>query len=233
MTKQAAQLVVATDWGELLLEIQTTPDSGLTDSHGQLYAGVYGSLHVCAQRWLSNRRLSESRDNELVAIGLDKIFRDIAKFKIPNDDPEVIRRKFIAWALKCSEREWGKQKGLMRPQLCEFAIVENDEEFSPPNPESIWIELEDSPKLPLRPVTERALMKRILAEELNRLAPAMKLAVLETTDIKCVKKPKARGESGTAEEIASKHGYNAGAVRTARSRLSQRVKERFQQEAKS
>ena len=75
-------------------------------------------------------------------------------------------------------------------------------------------------------------MRRILHEELEKLPPAMKEALLESEDIKNILQPNARGKQGEAAAIASKHGYKPGAVRTARSRLAAKVNERFEKEAK-
>lgn len=233
MPEQLGRLKKEIDWGELLLEIQTEPGSELTDNHFLLYEYLYGRLEVGARKWLSRRRLSESQDGILAAIGIEKIFRDIGKFAIPDDCSDGVRKAFTAWALICSEREWIKEKALMLQRKLSSLGDTELEETASPSPEELLILRENANDAPCRAVTERALMKQILDEELNKLQPEMKKALLETEDEKRPDKPTARGESGVAAQIARRHGYNPGAVRTARTRLLNKVEERFQQEVKS
>ena len=101
MSEQAKKIVEEIDWEEVILEIQTAPGDGLSENHGLLYYFLYGPMEVAAQNWLKTRHLTIARDGALTAIGLEKVFRDIEKFKIPDDNAEGIGRAFKAWALKC------------------------------------------------------------------------------------------------------------------------------------
>ena len=229
--EQAQQLLPDMDWEEVLLEVQTDPGDGLTESHGRLYEAIYGLLETAAQKWLRTRHLTEAQDGALVAIGLDKIFRDIEKFSIPDDHCDGIGRAFKAWALICSKREWSKY---IRDQKIKEGDIDQEDLLAEeaPSPEDALIALEPTEKQPSRAQAEIELMRRILHEELEKLPPAMKEALLESEDIKNIHQPNARGKQGEAAAIASKHGYTPGAVRTARSRLAAKVNERFEKEAK-
>ena len=229
--EQAQQLLPDMDWEEVLLEVQTDPGDGLTESHGRLYEAIYGLLETAAQKWLRARHLTQAQDGALVAIGLDKIFRDIEKFSIPDDHSNGIGRAFKAWALICSKREWRKY---IRDQKSKEGDIDQEDLLAEeaPSPEDALITLETIEKPPSRAQAEIELMRRILHEELEKLPPAMKEALLESEDIKNIHQPNARGKQGEAAAIASKHGYKPGAVRTARSRLAAKVNERFGKEAK-
>ena len=229
--EQAQQLLPDMDWEEILLEVQTEPGDGLTESHGKLYDAIYGLLYTNAQKWLRSRHLTEAEDGALVAVGLAKIFRDIEKFSIPNDHSDGIGGAFKAWALLCCKREWSKH---IRAQQSMSTNIEEEELLTEdsPSPEEILLALENSDKPPSRAQAEIELMRKILHEELEKLPPSMKEALLESEDIKNIQQPTVRGKQGEAAAIASKHGYKQGAVRTARSRLATKVKERFEKEAK-
>ena len=229
--EQAQQLLPDMDWEEVLLEVQTDPGDGLTENHGRLYEAIYGLLETAAQKWLRTRHLTEAQDGALVAIGLDKIFRDIEKFSIPDDHSDGIGRAFKAWAFKCCKREWSKY---IRDQKSKEGDIDQEDILAEeaPSPEDALIALETTEKQPSRAHAEIELMRRILHEELEKLPPSMKEALLESEDIKNIHQPNARGKQGEAAGIASKHGYKPGAVRTARSRLAAKVNERFGKEAK-
>ena len=73
-------------------------------------------------------------------------------------------------------------------------------------------------------------MEKALEDELNKLPPAMKEALLDSEDLKSVENPNARGKQGEAASIASKYGYTPNAVRTRRTRLLGKVQNRFKKE---
>jgi len=233
MLEQAKTLKVEIDWEELILEIQTDPGDELTDNHWTLYETVYGSMVVSARRWLENRNLTEARDGALAAIGIDKIFKIIDKFDIPDDDSSGIGRAFKAWALKCCAREWSKQKDLLREVELDSDKFNQFHSGIFPSPEEVLIAEVPSNKPVSRPVTDRALIKRILAEELNRFPQSMKEALLESEDLKSVENPNSRGKQGEAANIAEKYGFTQGAIRTSRSRLLKKIRDRFEQEVKA
>lgn len=237
MTEQAIKRKreAEVDWEELILEIQTAPVDGLTESHGILYDAIYGLITVRAQQWLENHHLAQAHDGALTAIGIDKIFKEISKFTIPEDASAGIRKAFIAWALKCSEREWSRPKYQLTQTEISIApdTIEETYQSTSPSPEEVLITEVSSITPVSRSVTEKALKLRILEEELNKLQPAMKEALLESEDLKSVENPNARGKQGEAASIATKHGYKPGAIRTCRNRLLKKVLERFEQEVKA
>lgn len=227
--EQAQQLMPDMDWEETLLEVQTDPGDGLTESHGRLYEAIYGFLEITAQKWLRTRHLTQALDGALVAIGLEKIFRDIEKFSIPDDCSDGIGRAFKAWALVCCKREWGKYIKSQQDNPKEAEALTEEA----PSPEKILLAQEATRKPPTRTQAEKMMMRQILHEELEKLVPTMKEALLESEDIKNIRKPGARGKQGEAASIAAKYGHTPSAVRTTRSRLAKKVRERFEKEAKS
>ncbi|MBR9871482.1 MAG: hypothetical protein GYB26_10110 [Gammaproteobacteria bacterium] len=232
MSEQAQLLMVEMDWEETLLEIQTEPSNELTESHWRLYEALYGLLEVAARKWLHARQLVEARDGALAAVGIDKIFRDIGKFNIPDDSSEGIGRAFRAWAIICCRNEWGKQSGILKDEAWDPTKHLEDDTRASPSPEDLLAALDPPDQPPSRSQTERALRQRILEEELAKLLPSMKDAILATEELKSVSQPNARGKQGEAATIAEAHGHTPGAVRTARSRLLKRAKERFEKEVK-
>ena len=86
MPENANLLPSEIDWETLILEVQTDPSGVESEAFGRLYVAVYGYLHTLAQKWLALYQSSEVQDNALVAIGLDKILKEITKFVAPDDN---------------------------------------------------------------------------------------------------------------------------------------------------
>jgi len=233
MNENAYLLQSEIDWETLILEAQTAPAGLESEAFGCLYVTIYGYMRTLAQKWLERHQLSEVQDNALVAIGLDKILKEISKFDPPNDDSAGIGRAFKGWVSTCCEREWGNNKNIHRELAFDSHMLEEWEKNSCSSVEEQLITEERG----LSSISSRQQaiyeQRQMLNEELSRLPEAMRDAILESEDLKSVDRPKGRGLKGEAAAIASKHGLTTGAIRTARSRLVNRVKERFPKECSS
>jgi len=230
MPENPYQLKSEIDWETLILEVQTTPAGVESEAFGCLYAAIYGYLHTLAQKWLARHQLSEVQDNALVAIGLDKVLKEICKFETPDDDSAGIGRAFKGWLSKCCEREWNNNKNIHRDLALDSHVLEDWGENSCPSVEEQLITKERGvSSISLR---QQAISKQrqILNEELKRLPEAMRDAIVESENLKSIDNLGGRGKKGEAAAIASKHGLKPGAIRTARSRLGKRVEERFLKE---
>lgn len=230
MSDNAYLLQSEIDWETLILEVQTDPTGVESEAFGRLYVASYGYLCTLAQKWLERHQLSEVQDNALVAIGLDKILKEIGKFEAPDDDSAGIGQAFKGWISTCCEREWGNNKNIHRELVLDSHALEEWGKNSCPSVEEQLIAEEGGvSSISLRQQTI-AEQKQILNEELNRLPEAMRDAILESEDLKRVDNPAGRGKKGEAAAIASKYALTPGAVRTARSRLVNRVEKGFLKE---
>jgi len=230
MPENANLLPSEIDWETLILEVQTDPSGVESEAFGRLYVAVYGYLHTLAQQWLARHQLSEVQDNALVAIGLDKILKEITKFVAPDDDSAGIGRAFRGWISTYCEREWCKNKNIHRELALDSHPLENWEKSSSPSVEEQLVAKERGASTISLRQQDISKQGQILSEELNQLPEAMRDAILESEDLKSIDNPAGRGKKGEAAAIASKHGLTPGAIRTARSRLAKRVEERFQKE---
>ena len=230
MNEKAYLVKSGIDWETLILEVQTDPAGVESEAFGALYHAIYGYLHTLAQKWLVRHHLSEVQDNALVAIGLDKILKEITKFEPPDDDSAGIGRAFKAWVSRCCEYEWRNNKNIHRELALDSHVLEEWVNHSSPSIEDqLTAEEEGASSVSLRQQT-RSKQREILDEELHRLPEAMRDAILESEDLKSIDKPAGRGKNGEAVVIASKYGLTQGAIRTARSRLVKKVGERFRKE---
>lgn len=218
------------DWETLILEVQTDPAGVESEAFGRFYIAIYGYMRTLAQKWLERRQLSEVQDNALVAIGLDKVFKEISKFAPPDDDSDGVGRAFRGWISTCCEHEWRNSKNIHKELAFDAHMLEEREKNSCPSVEEQLVAEESGTfSVSLRQQAIYA-QRQILNEELNRLPEAMRDAILESEDQKNVKNLKGRGVQGEVASIASKHGLTPGAIRTARSRLAKKTKERFEKE---
>lgn len=231
MPDNTAPLPTTIDWEILILEVQTDPAGASSDSFGQLYLALFGYLEFIAQQWLERNNLCQAQDHALVAIGLDKIYKEIGKFCAPLTDSEGIGRAFKGWCSTVCKREWKSNRHVHSEQPIDPVILEEWDMGATPSVEESVISEEASCE-PLGPQQQMNVLRRqILAQELDRLPEAMRDALLETEGEKSVANPKARGKQGESAAIAQKHGVTPGAVRQARMRLVQRVDERFKKES--
>ncbi|MCU7919821.1 MAG: hypothetical protein KZQ95_15900 [Candidatus Thiodiazotropha sp. (ex Epidulcina cf. delphinae)] len=218
------------DWETLILEVQTDPAGPESEAFGNLYTAIYGYMSTIAKQWLERHRLSEVQDHALVALGLDKVLKEIGKFEIPDDEPTGIGLAFKGWVSTCCEREWTNNKNIHSKVALESHVLEEWEKNSCQSVEELLItEEEDTTSLSSRQQTISK-QRHILNEELDRLPEAMRDAILETEDLKSIENPTGRGLKGETAAVASKYGLTPGAIRTARCRLAKRVEERFLKE---
>lgn len=225
MSENAQQLEPEIDWETLILDVQTSPEVESSEAFGYLYDRLYGFIHTLAKKWLERHYLSEAQDNALVAIGLDKILNEICKFDIPEDDSDGIGRAFKSWVSICCRREWSSSKHIHR----ELPLDEVGMDSHPSiEEELVSAEAEGSINTERQQAIE--VQRQILNDELDRLPESMREAILETEDLKAIENLTGRGRKGEAAAIASKHNLTPGAIRTARCRLGNRVKQRYQKE---
>lgn len=230
MSENAYLLQAEIDWETLILEVQTDPAGVESEAFGKLYGVIYGYLRTIAKKWLARHQLSEVQDDALVAIGLDKVLKEISKFETPDDDSAGIGWAFKGWISRCCEREWSSNKNIHRELALDSHVLEEWDKNSCPSVEEQMITKErGEPSISLRQQTISK-QRQILNEELMRLPEAMRDAIVESEDLKSIDNLAGRGKKGEAAAIASKHGLKPGAIRTARSRLGKRVEERFLKE---
>ena len=165
-----------------------------------------------------------------VAIGLDKIWKEIMKFTPPSTDSEGIGRAFKGWVGTCCEREWSANRHIHNERTVDPKILAEWENESIPSIEEMLLKEEEAlaPPSPVQHIN--AIRRQILDDEIHRIPEAMRDALLETEGEKDVANPSARGKQGESAAIAEKYGVTPGAVRTARLRLVQRVRDRFSKE---
>jgi len=232
MTNNCVQLTQDTDWGMVILEVQTAPDMAeSSQEYTMLYEAIYGVLITNARKWLISRGYSHAHDQELMSIGLDFVFKVIDKFEVPEKSSEEILRSFKAWALKCSVREWTK-----RVQLEKCFSQDNTEltfNNQTPSVEDVLIDEEEKSTPQNRSNADIELQRKILCEELDQLPSEMRDALLEIEDLKRPDSPNGRGKQGESKLIAEKYGHTTGSIRTRRSRLASKVKDRFKKESQT
>lgn len=226
MAKNCIQLFPDIDWITHIMEVQTSPD--INQSIGSctvLYEEVFCYLLVTARKWLYLKGYSEAHDIELASVGLSKVFRDIHKFDLNSDDSVQVIKSFKVWVGICSEREWIKKIDI---ELNLAKDVSEDTDLLPVlSIEDMLIEAETE-----RPDNEKILKRKILREELDAVVPDMRDAILETEALKRVGSPNGRGLQGDSQAIADKYSFSQGSIRTCKSRLVRRVKDRFMRESK-
>ncbi len=215
------------DWALVILEVQTDPAGPSSAALGQLFRLIYGYIQTLAKFWLKRNRRLEGQYDDLAAFGWDKVTSGIEKFDIPNDAPVGVGRAFKGWVGTCCEREWTRLGAEQRElavdpaELSDLALA--------PSPEQLVCAEEESP-VDSPDLKAKQFVERLLQQEMAKLLEPMREAVMETEDCKSVANPQARGKAGESAAIAAKHGLTQNAVRTARSRLVQRVKDRFDKE---
>lgn len=215
------------DWALVILEVQTDPAGPSSTALGQLFRLIYGYLQTLARFWLKRNRRFEGQADDLAAIGWDKVTGSIEKFDIPADVSVGVGRAFKAWVGTCCEREWTRLGAERRERAVDPAEL-SDLLLTPSPEELACIEEEspaDSPDLKAKQFVDL-----LLQQEMAKLLEPMREAIMETEDCKSVANPRARGKAGESAAIAAKHGLTQNAVRTARSRLVQRVQNRFDKE---
>lgn len=221
------------DWGTLILEVQTDPaGADQCPALGLIFQVLFPFLRVLATKWRQKYRLCEDTRDELAIAGWDKISTEIGKFAIPEDGPDGIGRAFKGWVSICSRREW-ERLAQANPVVTMDPLELSEHLPAAPSMEELMDEEQQgvgSPEFIDRSSRERQIQQESLRQELARLAPSMRDALLETEDGKSIISPNARGRTGAADEIAAKYGHTAGAVRTCRSRVCDRVKARFASE---
>jgi hypothetical protein len=216
------------DWEEVILEVQTDPAGSSSTSLGVLFNILYGYIQTLAKVWLRQHRTCEEVPGDLAATGWDTITSHISKFRIPDDCSAGIGKAFKAWVGKCCKRAWNRRFS----ERLEQTMTEDElnQVVWAPSAEELLTgtdELNDE-KQGSDPAAQFA--SRLLQEELGKLIEPMRDAILETGDHKSLSSPAARGKTGESAAIAAKYGFTQNAIRTARSRLGQRVKERFTKE---
>jgi len=230
MAKNCIQLFPDIDWITHILEVQTSPNINQSiESYTALYEEIFGYLEVVAGKWLRLKGYSEAHDIELASIGLSKVFRDIHKFELQSDEPVRVIKSFKAWAAICSEREWVKKVNIELSLVKD--ISEDAELVQCQSIEDVLIAAETELAEIERPNVEEALKRKILREELEVVVPDMRDAILETEELKRFGSPNGRGLQGDSQAIAEKYSFSQGSIRTRKSRLVRRVKERFMKES--
>jgi hypothetical protein len=215
------------DWGDVILEVQTDPAGSSSAALGVLFNLLYGYIETLAKVWLRKHRKCEEVPGDLAALGWDTISGRISKFTTPDDCPAGIGRAFKAWVGKCCNREWNRRFSERLEQT--MAEDELSQVAWAPSAEELVISIDD-PTDRKQGSDLAQFASRLLQEELGKLLEPMRDAILETEDHKSLASPGARGKTGVSTAIAAKYGFTQTAIRTARSRLGQRVKERFAKE---
>jgi hypothetical protein len=216
------------DWEEVILEVQTDPAGSSSAALGVLFNLLHGYIETLARVWLRKHRSCEEVPGDLAATGWDTISSHISKFKIPDDGSAGIGRAFKAWVGTCCNRAWNRNFS----ERLEQTMAENELSqiaWAPSAEDLVTCTDEPTDGQPRSDPTAQ-FGSRLLQEELGKLIEPMRDAILETEDHKSLLSPAARGKTGQSAAIAAKYGFTQNAIRTARSRVVQRVKERFAKE---
>lgn len=210
-----------TDWGELIMDVQTEPDGSLASSSADpLYREIYPYLLAVALDWQRLRHVQAEHPDDLVSLGIQVLFERIDKFTIPEADNANVGKAFKGWVSVIAKREWDRFLSSKKPDV---------EYLAPTNLDELQVEIKvDTTEFAASPQSQK--MKSILNEELSKLPEHMRNAILETVSEKGTANSRARIESGITRKIAEKYGYTPTNVRTNISRLKKRVQTRMSEE---
>lgn len=224
MQMEATDNKTAINWIDLIQDAQTDPEGLEGKAILALYYEIYGYLGSLAKRWLKSKDYSETEDGLLLDIGTDTVLKALDKFACQSDDPEIVRRQFLAWIAKICRRQWSAVLSEMAAGNAAYQshveTVEADDTEG------------DDDRILVRTPEEKARLQDILNTCLGHYPENVQQAILATTDLKDSVSSTKRGRTGEAAMICEQYGVNQSTVRVYKKRVMECAKAAYAKEVK-